>query len=1083
MSGIKSNMPERETQNRVIEFFRKELGYDYLGNWEKRFGNSNIEEEYLADFLKKQGYEDAVIRKGIEKLKKASSNQQKSLYDRNKEVYELLRYGTDVRLSASEKSVHINFIDWKNPENNRFAVAEEVTIEGKHVKRPDIVIYVNGIAVGVLELKRSRISISEGIRQNLDNQKKEFIRDFFTTVQLVMAGNDTQGLRYGTIETPERYYLKWKEENPKYDHNKKSNIPRTLPRDKCEKSDNILDCDIYRLLNKERLLEIMHDFIIFDSGIKKVPRHNQYFAVKAAQQSIRKRESGIIWHTQGSGKSLIMVWLAKWIIENVTDSRVLIITDRIELDEQIERVFRGVGEEIYRTKSARDLISELNKKDENLMCSLVHKFGSVSRVSSAEAKEEDYEKFIDKIRKSLPPNFKPKGNIFVFVDECHRTQSGKLHRAMKEILPNAVFIGFTGTPLLKKDKPTTLETFGKYIHTYKFDEGVEDGVILDLRYEARDVDIGVISEDKIDEWFEAKTKGLSDIAKAELKRKWATMKKLYSSKSRMEKIADDIIFDFATKPRLQAGRGNAMLVAGSIYEACKYYEIFRQKGFDKLAIVTSYRPDIANIKGEETGEEGEKENIKKYEIYRKMIADYFNISEDEAVKDYWIEKFEKDVKRKFIEEPAQMKLLIVVDKLLTGFDAPSATYLYIDKPMKDHGLFQAICRVNRLDDKDTLDELMKDYGYIIDYRDLFNSMEQAIEDYTSGAFAEFERGDVEGLLKNRIKEARKNLDEIIEKLDLITESVEPPKGINEYKNYFIGNGSEERQQLRVEFYKMVSALVRAYANIANDLDEAGYSEEKQREIREKVRNYTAIRDELKLISGDYLDLKALNPAMRYLIDSYIQAKDSRILVSFENTSLLKMIGKYGFEEAIEKLPEDIKKNEDAVAETIENNIRKVIVDERDINPAYYDKLSRILKDLVDKRRRNTIEYENYLKEIKKLTEKLINEEKIGEQYPPSIRNSKAKRALYDNLPKIANKEELVNKLDVAIRKTKKDNFRGNVFKERQIRNAILKTIIEHFENSTVENGFAAEGSEPYIPFDKEKLAEKLFEIVKSQPEY
>ncbi|HDN83815.1 MAG TPA: type I restriction endonuclease subunit R, partial [Candidatus Altiarchaeales archaeon] len=713
----------------------------------------------------------------------------------------------------------------------------------------------------------------------------------------------------------------------------------------------------------------------------------------------------------------------------------------------------GVGEKIYRTRSARDLIGQLNKKDENLMCSLVHKFGRV------EATEQDYEDYIEELKRELPVDFEPKGNIFVFVDECHRTQSGKLHRAMKKILPNAVFIGFTGTPLLKKDKPTTLETFGKYIHTYKFDEGVQDGVILDLRYEARDVDIKVVSEEKIDKWFEVKTKGLSDIGRAQLKKRWGTLKKLYSSMSRMEKIVADIFFDFETKPRLATGRGNAMLVAGSIYEACKYYEIFKSRGFDKVAVVTSYHPGIATIKGEETGEKGEAENIKKYEIYRKMIADFYNISEEEAVKDYWINKFEKDVKKKFVEEPGQMKLLIVVDKLLTGFDAPSATYLYIDKPMREHGLFQAICRVNRLDDKDRGDELDKDYGYIVDYRDLFNCMEEAIKDYTSGAFAEFEREDVEGLLKDRLIDAKKKLDEAIEKLELLIEGVKYPRGINKYKEYFIGDNSEEKQQLRLEFYKRVSSLVRAYTNIANELDEAGYSKKEQEEIKEKIKHYTAIRDELKLMSGDYLDLKVFDPAMRYLIDSYIQAEESKTLASFEDTSLLEIITLEGLQKAIESLPEAIGKNKDAIAETIENNIRRLIIDKRDVNPAYYDKMSKILKDLIEKRRREVIDYEDYLKEIEKLTKMLIKGERTDSPYPPSIRGSTAKKAIYDNLKDIDDREEITNRIDEAIIKTKKDNWRGHKIKERQVKNAIKKILKD------------------------EELSEKIFKVVLQQGEY
>ena len=1076
--SLQTNSIERKTQNRVVEFFAEKLGYEYLGNWETREGNSNIEEDYLTTFLEKKNYASEIIKKAIEKLKRIAGNQQKSLYDNNKEIYELLRYGTDIKPSPSEQSVHVNFIDWENPENNHFAVAEEVTVRGKRTKRPDIVIYLNGIAIGVLELKRSNISIGEGIRQNLDNQKKEFIREFFSTVQLVMAGNDTQGLRYGTIETPERYYLEWKEENPEYNHNKKGETPRTLPREKCDVSENLLDCDIYRLLNKNRLLELIHDFVIFDAGIKKLARHNQFFAVKAARESIKKREGGIIWHTQGSGKSLIMVWLAKWIIENIDDSRVLIITDRIELDEQIEKVFFGVEENIYRTKSASDLIEQLNIKDKNLICSLVHKFG---RVTKAHATSGDYEKFIDEIKKSLPSNFSPKGNIFVFVDECHRTQSGKLHRAMKKILPGAVFIGFTGTPLLKRDKPTTLETFGKYIHTYKFDEGVRDGVILDLRYEARDVDIKVTSKDKIDAWFEVKTKSLSDIAKAQLKERWATLKRLYSSQDRMEKIVADIIFDFEMKSRLLEGRGNALLVAGSIYEACKYYEIFKSKGFDKLAIITSYRPNITDIKGEETGEEGNAENIRKFEIYRKMIAEYLNVSEDEAISDTRIEAFEKDVKKKFVNEPAQMRLLIVVDKLLTGFDAPSATYLYIDKSMRDHGLFQAICRVNRLDDKDTGDELDKDYGYIVDYMDLFNVMEKAIDDYTSGAFDEFEKEDVEGLLKDRLKEAKKELEQKLEKLEHLVEDVKPPKGLNEYREYFIGNNSEAKQQLRVEFYKSVSSLVRAYTNIANDLDEVGYTEKEQKEIKAKVKKYTGIRDELKLMSGDYLDLKNYDPAMRHLIDTYIEAEASRVLATFEDTTLLEIIANEGIETAVKKLPKGIGGDRVNTAETIEANIRRLIVDKREINPKYYDKMSKLLEDLVEERKEKIIKYEEYLKKIETLTQKLIERESIGESYPESIRRSTAKKAIYDNLEGIDNREELTNKIDAEIRAVKKDGWRGNKIKEREVKNAIAKMLDKNLDFETQNLNDVVKDSA--VPYTKSGLVEQIFEIVKKQDEY
>ena len=724
-----STVGQREirTQRQVIAFFRDALGYAYLGNWQDRADNRNVEKGLLTGWLKGQGHSDRIIDKALYELNKAAAlGGGKTLYEANREVYGLLRYGVKVRPSVGEQTITVWLFDWKNPANNDFAIAEEVTVVGENTKRPDLVLYVNGIALGVLELKRSTVSVTEGIRQNLDSQKKEFIRSFFATVQFVMAGNDTEGLRYGVIDTAEKYWLRWKE-------------PEAHPAAR----DNPLLRELSQLCRKERLLEIIHDFVVFDAGVKKICRHNQYFGVRAAQACVERHEGGIIWHTQGSGKSLTMVWLAKWIREHGTDARVLLITDRTELDEQIETVFKGVSEDIRRTKSGADLVHVLDAGDEWLICSLIHKFGATE--------EGDVDAFVEDIQSHLPKGFHAKGEIFVFVDECHRTQSGKLHDAMKALLPGAMLIGFTGTPLLKADKQRSIETFGPYIHAYKYDEAVSDRVVLDLRYEARDVDQNITSQAKIDQWFEIKTRGLTDVAKAQLKQRWGTMRSVLSARDRLEKIVADILLDMATRDRLRSGRGNAMLVSGSIYSACRFFEMFQQTDLTgKCAIVTSYRPAPADIRGEETGE-GLTEKLLQYDIYRKMLAAHFDEPEDAAMKK--VELFEQEVKKRFVHEPGQMKLLIVVDKLLTGFDAPSATYLYIDKHMQDHGLFQAICRVNRLDDED------KEYGYIIDYKDLFRSLEQSIHDYTGEAFAGYDEADVRGLLKDRLQLSREQLEE------------------------------------------------------------------------------------------------------------------------------------------------------------------------------------------------------------------------------------------------------------------------------------------------------------------------------------
>jgi len=1022
---------ERKTQDRVVRLFQHTLGYDYLGNWSDRPNSRNIEEPLLRAFLKKTKHSEELINRALFVLSREAGDTSKSLYDRNRAVYEMLRYGVKVKTGVSEQTQTVWLVDWKHPDQNHFALAEEVTVKAAdaaaHDKRPDVVLYVNGIALGVLELKRSTISVAEGIRQNLDNQKKIFIEPFFSTMQLVMAGNDTEGMRYGSIQTPEKYYLTWKEEG---------------------EAENLLDRQLIQMCGKVRFLELIHDFIAYDSGTKKLCRQNQYFGVKAAQEFLTRREGGIIWHTQGSGKSLTMVWLAKWLRENRPDSRVLIVTDRTELDQQIETVFKGVSEDIHRTKSGADLITALNASAPWLLCSLIHKFGG------KEDGEEvgDVGAYAEEIKKALPKDFRAKGDLYVFVDECHRTQSGELHQAMKTLVPNAVFVGFTGTPLLKADKQKSIEIFGRYIHTYKFDEAVKDKVVLDLRYEARDIDQDITSPKKVDQWFEAKTKGLTDLARAQLKLRWGTLRKVLSSQDRLEKIVDDILFDFATRDRLLSGRGNAMLVSGSIFQACKFYELFGKTDLaGKVAIVTSYKPTAADIKGEETGE-GLTEKLRQYDIYQKMMASWFGEAPEKAVNR--IEEFETAVKKKFVEEPGQMKLLIVVDKLLTGFDAPPATYLYIDKQMRDHGLFQAICRVNRLDGDD------KDYGYIVDYKDLFHSLETSIHDYTSGALDGYDKEDVKGLLVDRLKQGRQDLEDAREAVRALCEPVEAPRDTQAYLHYFCGTESGDAAQLkanepnRLALYKLTAALLRAYANVANELEEAGYAPAEITKLQEEVDHFEKARSEVKLASGDYIDLKMYEPAMRHLIDTYIRAEESEKISAFDDLSLVQLIVERGAA-FVDALPAGIKTSQGAVAETIENNVRKLIIDETPINPKYYETMSALLDALIAQRKADAISYKEYLAKVVELTARVQNPAPAA-AYPSEL-DSPAKRALYDNLDR--NKDLALAVNDKVVRE-RQDDWRSSLVKTRKVKYAIKEALS-----------------------GDEALTEKVLELVKNQYEY
>jgi type I restriction enzyme R subunit len=1006
---------ERKAQNRVIDLLCGDksgtlggLGWRYLGDRQKREGNANIETELLRPWLLSRGHSPDVVTQAISLLTREARMEGDKLYEANKAFYEALRYGISVSPGPGEAPITVEFVDWDNPASNDLAVAEEVSIKGKssksYNKRPDLVLYVNGIALGVIELKRSTQSVGKGIRQTLDNQRQEFIRHFFTTVQLTFAGNDSEGLRYATIDTPQPYWLSWKE-----------------PSDIAER----LDRDVSQMLAPARFLELIHDFTLFDAGIKKITRPNQYFAVKAAQERVGTRESGIIWQTQGSGKSLIMVMLARWIRETLPDARVLIITDRKELDRQIvEDVFGGAGDTVRQAKSGADLMAALANPADRVVSSLVHKFGR--------REEEELKSLVSQIQSSGIGA--PQGEFFVFVDECHRTQSGKLARAMRSILPDAMFIGFTGTPLLRSDKQTSLEVFGSYIgKPYRFDEAVEDEVVLDLRYEARDIDQRISAPGKIDAWFEAKTKGLTPVAKAALRQRWGTLQRVLSSRDRLKQIASDIIFDMETKPRLKSGRGNAMLVAGSIPEACKFLEVFKNSGSDlasKCAIVTSYKRTASELTGEETGL-GETERQYVYRVYDELLG-----SQDE-------EDYEKEALRKFRKEPGQVKLLIVVSRLLTGFDAPTATYIYIDKQMRDHGLFQAICRVNRLDTED------KAYGYIVDYKDLFKSIEDAVEDYTSEAFDGFDKEDVEGLISNRAERADEDLEVAREAWLALMQRVEPPGGDTEIYKYFStldgieeDTSEDEKARRRETLYNLVGRYARAYGAVAEDPDASNLSSAHLETCRKEVERAIAVRDAVRLHSGDAVDMKLYEPAMRHLIDNYIKADETEVISHLDDISLIDLVLARG-ESVEDDLPRTLTGDRGNSAEAIANNVRRLIIEEMPVNPRFYEKMSELLTDLVQRRRNEAIEYAEYLKEIAELVRQARAGH--GRSYPESI-DTPGRKALYDNL---GSDEALALQADAAIRSSAEAGWRDHMMKQRRILQALRSALGDAADFGTI----------------------------------
>jgi type I restriction enzyme R subunit len=507
-----------------------------------------------------------------------------------------------------------------------------------------------------------------------------------------------------------------------------------------------------------------------------------------------------------------------------------------------------------------------------------------------------------------------------------------------------------------------------------------------------------------------------------------------------------------TKPRLMSGKGNALLVVSSIYQACTCYELFAATELHgKCAIVTSYKPSPGDISKEDSGE-GLNEKLKQYEIYKRMLSEHLNLPPDQAITQ--VERFEKEVKKKFVEEPGQMKLLIVVDKLLTGFDAPSATYLYIDKQMQDHGLFQAICRVNRLDGDD------KEYGYIVDYRDLFKSLEQSIKDYTSGAFGKFEKKDVEGLLKDRVNAAQERLEEVLEKIRLLCEHVPRPKTTADYIHYFCGEdpdtidslkNTEERRQ---NLYTLTESLIRAYTNIANDMAQAGYSVSEAKEIKEEVNHYTNVMNAIKQASGEDIDLKQYDPFMRRLIDTYIGANPVKIRKSIPELPIIDLLIKNGAK-GLDGLSDDIKNNKQLAAETIERNIRKIILNKTPIDPAYYKKLSAVLTALIEERKTQSESYDKFLdKHIQDLIELAQKTVEPGKDYPDKI-NTPAKKVLYNNLNGDTQKALQVFETIVEY---KQDGWPDNPMKRKDLRNYIYEELKD------------------------DDLTDSIIEIAKNQPE-
>ncbi len=1003
-----------ETRRRIIKLFKDELDYRFLGDWSIREHNSNVDEQLIKIYLTQAGYSPAQISSAVYKLTLRAHDTGKDLYERNQGVYSYLRYGIEADTEFGKPKDQVWLIDWAASEKNQFAIAENVALGGVPQSRLDLVLFVNGIAIGTIELGSSYISVGDGIRQSLANQQDELCGWFYSTVQFVFAGSDSEGLRYGTIGMGERSFMKWKEDSP--------HSPRPM-----------LAQALLHMCSKSRLLELTHDFVLFDGGIKRLPRAHQYFGVKKAQEHVMARQSGIIWHTQGSGKSIVMAILARWILENYPAARVLSET----------------GETISSGSSSGEISRQLSQGKPGLLRSLTHRFGLKD---SQKMSDRAFGEYVRELASQPGPNL---GEVFVFVDDCHRTHSDRLHRLIKAIMPNAVFIGFTGTPLMKRDKTHCLELFGSYIHTYTFSEAVEDGVVLDLVYEARDIDrLGGGSRDQVDQWFEAKTKGLSAWQKSKLKGRWETNQSALGACSRTDRVVCDILLDFSSKPRLSSQRGSAMLIAQSVHQACKYFLAFNKTDFKgKCALITSYDPYFKSVSQEEVGADSETDRRFIYNTYRDLLAD---VSADSGRTQ--AETYEDRAKNRFIQEPENMRLLIVVDKLLTGFDAPACTYLYIDKSMQDHGLFQAICRTNRLDGED------KDLGHIVDYKRQLKTAPKAVPVYSSELEPPADpNSSSKILIWQRLMKGKERLEGASRTFRLVCEPVAPPRDALQYIRYFCGNAEiptdlQARAPLRRALYKASVVFIRAYADIADGLVEAGYSRNEMVSIQRQLTHLLGVRETVRNAADEICDLKPFEADMPHLLENYVDWGEPGQKSSFTSIGLLDLIVRIGINAAITERLGGLRGQQDAIAETIENNIRKKIVLEKPADTAFYQRMSEQLDKSISDRRAQAITFETYLERIAELAKKVSAG--MAEDTPATL-DTPGKRAIYNKLRGLLVRPagagqvaevstryrscegvvlELTHRIDQTVKDVRPDGWRGIQTREEVIKGALFGVL-------------------------------------------
>lgn len=899
-------------------------------------------------------------------------------------------------------SFNLRYIDWDNPQNNMFHVTEEFAVDSRdrqHNARPDIVLFINGIPFAIIECKAPHIPVDEAVGQMIRNQQAAYIPQLFKFAQLVVATNKN-AVKYATAGTPKKFWSIWKEQDTEWLQTRlKALVPDRMPTEQ--------DRNIVSLFSPERVYELIRYFILFDANVKKVCRYQQFFAVREIMKTIAEndehgnRQSGVIWHTQGSGKSLTMVMLAKYILMELKDChpRVVIVTDRKELDAQIAATFAHTRLTPARATSGRHLVELVNSARADVITSIINKFNTVER---QEVKN-------------------PSRDIFVLVDESHRSNYGLMATRMRSVFPNACYIGFTGTPLMKSEK-NTMARFGRLIHKYTIRDGVEDGAIVPLIYEGRFVEQKV-DEENIDLWFKQITRRLTEAQREDLRRKWSSIRRLTSTDARIKRIALDISEHFIEGYKDTGFK--AMLATNYKRDAIRYLECFEQFGDLNCAVVIS-PPDMRE--GVDDVDEGTDDLVVSF--WNKMMQQYGDA-----------DRYEEAIKNRFCD--GEIDILIVCSKLLTGFDAPLCQVLYIDKELKEHGLLQAIARTNRLHEG-------KDYGLIVDYRGLIEKLDTAMDMYSGAGLENFDGGDLKGVVVDvmaavgNLRSAYTQLVELFAPVGSISDA--------EAVEVFLAD-----DKMRQDFYTLLCAFGRALHLVLNA--EQAYnalSKEERQKYQDTFIFFSKVRRSVKLQYCDAIDNAEYEPLMQNLLDTHLSVAGLKKI-----TSPIDILNKDDFEKELEELG-SLRSKADAIA----SRMTRSISEKRDENPAYYDSFSKRIRDALALYKEKVISEAEYLAKMRTI----MGDYHAGRStvsYPERIKNNVHAQAFFGVLTALFDEVE-----DERIT----PDFVAEVSEE------ITKIVASHSQvdwtnNKTIHDRISQDIDDLFYKYEKEHGLKLSFDLI------